>query len=38
VNTDEIDFVNNPEDFDNLVSQIARTRQGTQVYVPLGSG
>jgi len=38
VNTDEIDFVNNPEDFDNLVMQIARTRQGTQVYVPLGSG
>jgi deoxyguanosine kinase len=38
VNTDEIDFVNNPEDFDNLVLQIARTRQGTQVYVPLGSG
>ena len=38
VNTDEIDFVNNPEDFDNLVLQIARVRQGTQVYVPLGSG
>jgi deoxyguanosine kinase len=38
VNTDEIDFVNNREDFDNLVQQIARVRQGTQVYVPLGSG
>jgi deoxyguanosine kinase len=38
VNTDEIDFVNNSEDFDNLVQQIARVRQGTQVYVPLGSG
>jgi deoxyguanosine kinase len=38
VNTDEIDFVKNPEDFDNLVCQIARTRHGTQVYVPLGSG
>jgi len=38
VNTDEIDFVKNNEDFDNLVSQIARTRKGTQVYVPLGSG
>jgi deoxyguanosine kinase len=38
VNTDEIDFVNKTEDFDNLVAQIARTRQGTQVYVPLGSG
>ena len=38
VNTDEIDFVNKTEDFDNLVQQIARARQGTQVYVPLGSG
>jgi deoxyadenosine/deoxycytidine kinase len=38
VNTDEIDFVNKAEDFENLVEQIARTRQGTQVYVPLGSG
>jgi deoxyadenosine/deoxycytidine kinase len=38
VNTDEIDFVNNAEDFENLVEQISRTRQGTQVYVPLGSG
>jgi len=38
VNTDTIDFVNNSEDFDNLVEQIARTRRGTQVYVPLGSG
>jgi deoxyadenosine/deoxycytidine kinase len=38
VNTDEIDFVNKTEDFENLVEQIARTRQGTQVYVPLGSG
>jgi deoxyadenosine/deoxycytidine kinase len=38
VNTDEIDFVNKTEDFENLVAQIARTRQGTQVYVPLGSG
>jgi len=38
VNTDEIDFVNKAEDFENLLQQIARTRQGTQVYVPLGSG
>lgn len=38
VNTDEIDFVNNQEDFTNLIQQIARIRQGTQVYVPLGSG
>jgi deoxyguanosine kinase len=38
VNTDTIDFVNNSEDFANLVEQISRTRKGTQVYVPLGSG
>jgi deoxyguanosine kinase len=38
VNTDEIDFVNKAEDFENLIEQIARARQGTQVYVPLGSG
>lgn len=37
VNTDEIDFVRNSEDFENLVGQIARVRKGTQVYVPLGS-
>ena len=38
VNTDEIDFVKNNEDFENLVQQISRLRKGTQVYVPLGSG
>jgi deoxyguanosine kinase len=38
VNTDEIDFVRNSEDFENLVEQISRIRKGTQVYVPLGSG
>jgi deoxyadenosine/deoxycytidine kinase len=38
VNTDDIDFVKSTEDFDSLVEQIARIRQGTHVYVPLGSG
>ena len=38
VNTDEIDFVNKSEDFENLIQQIARARGWTQVYVPLGSG
>ncbi|MEW6337712.1 MAG: deoxynucleoside kinase [Acidobacteriota bacterium] len=38
VNTDEIDFVKKREDFESLLEQIARTRKGTQVYVPLGSG
>ncbi len=37
VNTDEIDFVNNPADRDAFIDQIARCRRGTQVYVPLGS-
>ncbi len=37
VNTDEIDFVNNPADLNGLVEQIKRCRRGTQVYVPLGS-
>jgi len=37
VNTDEIDFVNNPSDFDAFVEQIMRSRRGTQVYVPVGS-
>ena len=37
VNTDDIDFVNNPDDLEALISQIARCRRGTQIYVPLGS-
>ena len=37
INTDDIDFVNKPADFDALVDQIARTKRGTQIYVPLGS-
>jgi len=37
VNTDDIDFVNNPADLDALIAQIARCRRGTQIYVPLGS-
>jgi len=37
VNTDDIDFVNNPADLDALVDQVVRCRRGTQVYVPLGS-
>jgi len=37
INTDDIDFVNSPADFDALVDQIVRCRRGTQIYVPLGS-
>jgi deoxyadenosine/deoxycytidine kinase len=37
VNTEDIDFVENPADLEALIDQIARCRRGTQVYVPLGS-
>jgi deoxyguanosine kinase len=37
VNTNEIDFVNTPEHFDQLVEQIGKAQKGTQYYVPLGS-
>ena len=37
VNTNEIDFVNRPADFDDLVAQIQRARKGVQYYVPAGS-
>jgi deoxyadenosine/deoxycytidine kinase len=37
VNTNEIDFVNKPEHFDQLVEQVRNAQKGTQYYVPLGS-
>ena len=37
VNTNEIDFVNTPRHFDQLVEQIRNAQKGTQYYVPLGS-
>jgi deoxyadenosine/deoxycytidine kinase len=37
VDTNEIDFVNRPEHFDDLVEQIKRTKKGVQYYVPIGS-
>ncbi|HEY3123815.1 MAG TPA: deoxynucleoside kinase [Thermoanaerobaculia bacterium] len=37
VNTNEIDFVNRPADFDDLVAQIQKARKGVQYYVPAGS-
>jgi len=36
VNTNEIDFVNRPADFDDLVAQIQKARKGVQYYVPAG--
>ena len=37
VNTTDIDFVNKPEHFDQLIEQIRNAKKGTQYYVPLGS-
>jgi deoxyadenosine/deoxycytidine kinase len=37
VDTNEIDFVNRPADFDDLVTQIQKSRRGVQYYVPAGS-
>ena len=38
VDTNEIDFVNQPADFDDLVAQIRRARKGMQYYVPAAHG
>ena len=35
INASKIDFVNVPEDFEDLVAQIKRMRTGTQYYVPM---
>jgi deoxyguanosine kinase len=37
INASRIDFVNVPEDFEDLVAQIGRMRAGTQYYVPMSS-
>jgi deoxyadenosine/deoxycytidine kinase len=37
VDTNEIDFVNQPSDFDDLVAQIQKARRGVQYYVPAGT-
>jgi deoxyadenosine/deoxycytidine kinase len=37
VDTNEIDFVNRPADFDDLVTQIQKAKKGVQYYVPTGS-
>ena len=37
INASRIDFVNVPEDFEDLVAQIKRMRTGTQYYVPMSS-
>lgn len=37
VDTNEIDFVNRPADFDDLVAQIRKAKKGVQYYVPASS-
>ncbi len=37
VKTDEIDFVNNPEHFDDLIEQISKPLAGKKYYVPAGN-
>jgi deoxyadenosine/deoxycytidine kinase len=37
VDTNDIDFVNRPPDFDDLVAQIQRAKKGVQYYVPAAS-
>lgn len=37
INTNDIDFVNNSDDFEELVDQIVRARNGTSYYQPMGS-
>jgi deoxyadenosine/deoxycytidine kinase len=38
INTSEIDFVHNREDFDDLIRQILSMREGTRYYVPRSRG
>jgi len=38
VNTNTIDFVNNPEDFEDLMRRILVHRQGTTYYAPIDKG
>lgn len=37
VNASNIDFVNIPEDFEDLVNEIRKTKSGTQYYIPISS-
>ncbi|NLE02386.1 MAG: deoxynucleoside kinase [Fibrobacter sp.] len=37
INTNNIDFVNCPEDLDEIVEQISRAKTGTTYYQPMGS-
>jgi hypothetical protein len=38
VNTNRIDFVNNPDDFEDLEKRILSHRQGTVYYAPIERG
>jgi len=38
VNTNTIDFVNQPDDYEDLVKRILSHRQGTMYYMPIEKG
>ena len=38
INTDDIDFVNQPKDLDQLVRQVSGIEAGTRFFVPASSG
>jgi len=37
IKTDDIDFVNNPEHFDDIIDQIKKPVPGKKYYVPAGN-
>jgi len=37
VKTDEVNFVENPDDLESLIEQIKRPMSGTHYYIPRGS-
>jgi deoxyadenosine/deoxycytidine kinase len=38
VNCNEIDFVNNPKDFEDIMKEAFETRSGSKFYHPMGNG
>jgi deoxyadenosine/deoxycytidine kinase len=37
INSNEIDFVNNPRDFEDIMNEVVTTKSGSNYYAPLGS-
>ncbi len=38
INSNDIDFVNIPQDFEDIMGEVVRTKSGSNYYHPLGSG